>query len=142
MRPVANQPESQTTLCKPQRPRPAQRLRHPSHPLDSVRESGESPHLPSELCVSQSANPLIQFLESVDYLAQANSAPGQHSTDRRPPPGFSVRASPAPPACARLALQTLPDETKRSPTRPLCFRFAAAETPSPSVSPTDTLPRH
>src|SRR5216684_7566259 len=136
MRPVANQPESQTIPCKPQRPHPARRLQHHVRPLDLARELPESPPLRSDWGRTQPGNLSIQFLESGECAAQANSAPRQRSTDRRLAQHFLVCASPAPPGCARPALQTLRRETKRPPTRPLCFRFAAAETPSPTSSPT------
>src|SRR5258707_1010675 len=145
MRPVANQPESQTAPCKPQRSHPARRPRHHVRPLDLVHEFRESPHflyLLAALSLTQPANLPTQFLESGECASPANSAPRQGSTDRRLPQHFSVRASPAPPGCARLALQTLRREAKRLPTRPRCFRFAAGETPSPTSSPTDARPRH
>src|SRR6266567_2421857 len=143
MRPVANQPESQTTPCKSQRPNPARRLRHHVRPWGSVHEFPESPHflyLRSALSLTQSANPPIQFLESGECADQA--AARQRSMDCRLAQHFSVRASPAPLGSTRLAPQTPRDEKKRLPTRPLCFRFAAMETPSPTVFPADAKPRH
>src|ERR1700736_4863815 len=148
MRPVANQPEFQTTPCKSQRPHPARRLQHHVRPSDFVHEFPKSPYFlsllyfRSALSLTQSANPPIQFLESGEGAAQANSAARQRSMDRRLAQHFSVRASPAPLGGARLALQTLRGEEKRLPTRPLCFRFAAMETPSPTVFPADAKPRH
>src|ERR1700680_1771479 len=150
MRPVANQPESQTTPCKSQRPHPARRLRHHVRSSDFVHEFPESPHFLLLLSVlspisawslTPSANPPIQFLESGECAAQPNSAARQRSMDRRLAQHFSVRASPAPLGCARLALQTLRDEKKRLPARPLCFRFAAVESPSPTALPTGAQAR-